>query len=96
MSVFRRLDMRGVLAWQLRNKGPLAPELAANWTNHDRFIVGNFLNAGVGATIVSIHSIDLYAFWMQTVSGKNGAHRARLFTVGATWSFGGAFNVPGL
>jgi hypothetical protein len=99
VRVLPRLDMRGVLAWQLRNKGPLAPELAAdeeNWPDHDRFILGNFFNVGVGATLVSIGSMDVSAFWMQTVSGKNGAHRARLFTVGATWTFGGAFKVPGL
>ena len=96
VSVLPHLEMRGMLAWQLRNKGPLAPQLAADWATHDRFIVGNYLNAGVGATLVSIGSLDLSALWMQTVSGKNGAHRARLFTVSATWSFGGAFNVPGL
>jgi hypothetical protein len=96
VSVLPRFEMRGVLAWQLRNKGPLAPQLAADWTNHDRFIVGDFLNVGVGATFLSIRSMDLSALWMQTVQGKNGAHRARLFTVGATWSFGGAFKVPGL
>ncbi len=96
VSVLSRVAVRGLLAWQIRNKGPLAPELAADWANHDRFIVGNFFNAGVGVTLVSSSWMDVSALWVQTVSGKNGAHRARLFTIGATWSFGGAFNVPGL
>jgi hypothetical protein len=96
LNVLPRVGVRGILAWQLRNKGPLAPELAADWANHDRYIIGNFLNAGAGLTILTTRSMDISAMWLQTMSGTNGAHRARLFTVGATWSFGGGFSLSGL
>ena len=91
-----RVGVRGILTWQVRNKGPLAPELAADWEHHDRYIVGNFFNAGAGVTVPITRSTEIAAVWVQTVSGKNGAHRARLFTVGASWSFGGGFNLSGL
>lgn len=90
-NVLRRVGLRGLLDWQFRNKGPLAPELAADWTHHDRFIVGNFFDAGAGLTIACTESIDVSAVWLQTVSGKNGAHAARVFNASVTWSFGGGF-----
>jgi hypothetical protein len=96
VNVLPRVGLRGILAWQLRNKGPLAPQLAADWANHDRYIVGNFFNAGAGLAILMTPSLEVSAVWIQTVSGKNGAHRARLFTVGTTWSFGGGFTLSGL
>lgn len=90
-AVTSRLALRAVLSWQIRNKGPLAPELARDWVNHDRFIVANYFNAGGGTTVSLTSSTELYAVWIATVSGKNGAHAARLFTIGASWSFGGGF-----
>ena len=96
MHVLPRVGVRGILAWQVRNKGPLAPELAADWEHHDRYIIGDFFNAGAGLTIATTRSLDISAVWLQTISGKNGAHRARLFTVGATWSFGGGLSLSGL
>lgn len=96
VNVLPRVGVRGILAWQLRNKGPLAPQLAADWEHHDRYIIGDFFNAGAGLTIATTRSLDISAVWLQTISGKNGAHRARLFTVGATWSFGGGLGLSGL
>jgi hypothetical protein len=96
VEVLRRVGVRGILTWQLRNKGPLAPELAADWANHDRYIVGNFFNAGAGVSVALMRSLDVSATWVQTVSGKNGAHRARLFTVGIARSFGEGFSLSGL
>lgn len=95
VDVLPRVGVQGILAWQLRNRGPLAPELAADWANHDRYIVGNHFNAGAGLAILLTRSMELSTVWLQTVSGKNGAHRARLFTLGATWSFGGGLNLSG-
>ena len=90
-AVTTRLAFRGLFGWQFRLKGPLAPELAQDWVNHDRFIVGNYFNAGGGTTISVTRSMELYGVWVATMSGKNGAHVARLLAVGATWSFGGGF-----
>lgn len=85
------LTVRGLLGWHFRIKGPLAPELVPVWADHDRFIVGDYFNAGGGTTISVTRSIDIYGVWLSTVSGRNGAHAARSLTVGATWSFGGGF-----
>jgi len=85
------LTVRALLGWQFRIKGPLAPELARVWMNHDRFIMGDSFNAGGGTTISLTRSIDIYGVWISTVSGKNGAHASRSLTVGASWSLGGGF-----
>ena len=92
MSVLPRVGAGAIFAWQIRNKGPLAPELADDWANHDRFIVGDFFNAGAEITFAFARSMDVSAMWMQTVSGQNGAHRARLFTLGVTWSLDAGFS----
>jgi hypothetical protein len=91
-AVTSRLTVRGLLGWQFRIKGPLAPELFGDWEHHDRFIVGNYFNAGGGTTIALTRRIDLYGVWISTLSGKNGAHAARSLAVGASWSFGGGFS----
>jgi hypothetical protein len=65
--------------------------LVLDWENHDRFIVGSYFNAGAGTTLSLTRSTDLHAVWIATLSGKGGGHVSRLFTVGATWSFSGAF-----
>jgi hypothetical protein len=91
-AITRRLTVRGLLGWQFRIKGPLAPELAPVWANHDRFIVGNYFNAGGGTTISVTRSIDVYGVWISTVSGKNGAHASRSLAVGVSWGFGGGFS----
>ena len=90
-AVTTRLAFRGLFDWQFRLKGPLAPQLAQDWVNHDRFIVGDYFNAGGGTTISVTRSMDIYGVWVATMSGKNGAHVGRLLSVGAAWSFGGGF-----
>lgn len=93
-AVTSRLTVRGLLGWQFRIAGPIAPDLTydeALWRDHDRYIVGNYFNAGGGTTISLTRSIDLYSVWISTLSGKNGAHAARSLAVGASWSFGGGF-----
>jgi hypothetical protein len=91
-AVTSRLTVRGLLGWQFRIKGPLSPELPDSlWPDHDRYIVGNYFNAGGGTTISLTRSIDIYGVWVSTLSGKNGAHASRSLAVGASWSFGGSF-----
>jgi hypothetical protein len=90
-AVTTRLAFRGLFDWQFRLKGPLAPQLEQDWVNHDRFIVGDYFNAGGGTTISVTRSMEIYGVWVATMSGKNGAHVGRLLSVGAAWSFGGAF-----
>jgi len=91
-AVTSRLTVRGLVGWQFRIKGPLAPELLGDWEHHDEFIVGNYFNAGGGTTISLTRKIDLYGVWISTLSGKNGAQAARSLAVGASWSFGGGFS----
>ena len=92
-AITSRLTVRGLLGWQFRLKGPLAPELPQSlWLDHDRYIVGNYFNAGGGTTISLTRSIDIYGVWVSTLSGKNGAHASRSLAVGASWSFGGGFS----
>jgi len=86
-----RVALRGLVRWQIAHKGPTLEELEHDWTNHDRFIAPSYLNLGGGATVSLTRSADIYALWVTTVSGKNGAHRARTLAVGASWSVGGGF-----
>ena len=84
-----RLTLRGVAAWQIRHKGPTIPSLNAfDWLAHDRFIVSSYFNVGGGLTISMTENTELHALWISTVSGNNGAHRARMLAIGTSWSFG--------
>jgi hypothetical protein len=91
----------GVLAianWQLRHHGPTIPELAQDdWLGHDRFMVSSYCNLGGGVTLAMTRNTELHVQWVATASGKDGAHRARMLSVGTTWSFGssmGGFGGP--
>lgn len=86
-----RVAVRGLVNWQMAHKGPTLQELEHDWANHDRFIAPNYLNVGGGASVSLTRSADLFALWVTTVSGRNGAHRAQTLSVGANWSFGGGF-----
>jgi len=86
-----RVALRGLVRLQIAHKGPTLEELEEDWTNHDRFIAPNYLNLGGGTSVSLTRSTDVYALWVTTVSGSNGAHRARTLAVGARWSFGGGF-----
>ena len=84
-----RLVVRGLMNRQIRHHGPSLDELAADWQHHDRFIAPSYLNLGGGVSLPVTGSTDVYALWVATVSGSNGAHRARTLAVGvslAPWS----------
>ena len=88
-DVSRLIGLRGLASWQIRHKGPTIPELAAHdWLGHDRFIVSSYFNVGGGMTLSITRNIELHALWVATVSGKSGAHRARMLAIGTSWSFG--------
>ena len=84
-----RVALRGLVRLQIAHKGPTLAELEPDWVNHDRFIAPNYLELGGGASVPLTQSTDVYALWVTTVSGSNGAHRGRTLAVGASWSFGG-------
>jgi hypothetical protein len=83
-----RVGVRGLLNGQIRHKGPALAELEDDWVHHDRFIAPSYLITGGGASISMTESTDVYALWVVTVSGSNGAHRARTLAVGMTVGFG--------
>jgi len=84
------LVVRGLVNWQIRHDGPTLARLSDDWVDHDRFIAPSFVNVGGGTSVSVTHSMDLYAMYVVTVAGSNGAHRGRLLAVGTTWGFGQA------
>jgi hypothetical protein len=91
-AVTSRLGLRGLTSWQIRHKGPTIQELAADdWPGHDRFIVPSYFNVGGGMSLSVTRSTEIYAVWIGTVSGRNGAHVGRMLAVGTSWGFGGGF-----
>ena len=88
-DVSTRIGLLGLASWQVRHKGPTIAELNAHdWQGHDRFMVSSYLNLGGGMTISITRNAELHAVWVGTVSGNNGAHRARMLAIGTSWSFG--------
>jgi len=88
-SLTSRVALRGSASWQIAHHGPALDELADDWTHHDRFIAPSFLNAGGGASVSVTRSAEVYALWVATISGRSGAHVARVLAVGMSWNFGG-------
>jgi hypothetical protein len=88
-----RLLLRGVAGWQIAHEGPTLEELAPDWEHHDRFIAPSYLNLGAGAAFALTPSLDIYGLWVQTVSGRNGAHRARMLGIGLTVWVGGGLSL---
>jgi hypothetical protein len=82
-----RLVLRGLAGWQIRHQGPSVQELTVDWEDHDRFIAPSYTSLGMGAS-VPIRSVDVYALFLGTVRGSNGAHRARTIVAGVTFAFG--------
>ena len=82
-----RVELRGLAGWQIRHQGPSVQELTVDWEHHDRFIAPSYTNLGVGAS-VPFRGVDVYALWLGTVRGSNGAHRARTIAAGVTFAFG--------
>jgi hypothetical protein len=88
-DVSRLIGLRGLATWQIRHKGPTIAQLAADdWLGHDRFMVSSYFNVGGGMTLSITRNTELHALWVATVSGNNGAHRARMLAIGTSWSFG--------
>jgi hypothetical protein len=87
VPIASRVVLRGLAAWQIRHQGPSVQELTVDWENHDRFIAPSYTNLGMGAS-VPIRGVDVYALWLGTVQGSNGAHRARTIAAGVTFAFG--------
>jgi hypothetical protein len=79
--------LRGVAGWQIRHQGPSVQELTVDWEHHDRFIAPSYTNLGVGVS-VPVGGMDVYALWLGTAAGSNGAHRARTIAAGVTFAFG--------
>jgi hypothetical protein len=86
-AVTSRVSLRGLAAWQIRHHGPSVQDLTVDWENHDRFIAPGYTNLGVGVS-VAVGSADVYALWLGTAAGSNGAHRARTLAAGITFGFG--------
>jgi hypothetical protein len=88
-DLWTRVGLQGMASWQFRHKGPTIPELNAyDWLVHDRFIVSSYFNVGGGMTFSLTRQAELHVIWVGTVSGNNGAHRARMLAVGTSWGFG--------
>ena len=85
--VASRFLLRALAGWQIRHQGPSVQELTVDWEHHDRFIAPSYTSLGVGAS-VPIRGVDVYALWLGTVRGSNGAHRARTIAAGVTFAFG--------
>jgi len=84
------LSVYGLSVWQIRHSGPTVLELHdKDWEAHDRCIVSGYFNLGGGLTLTLNRRTELNVLWMATVSGSNGAHRARMLAIGTTWNFGG-------
>ena len=83
-----RIVVRGLMNRQIRHRGPSLDELAADWEHHDRFIAPSYLNLGGGVSLSATGSTDVYVLWVATVSGSNGAHRARTLACGVTFGLG--------
>jgi len=86
IPVASRFVLRGLVGEQIRHQGPSVQELTVDWEDHDRFIAPSYTNLGVGAS-VPIGGVDVYALWLGTVRGSNGAHRARTIAAGVTFAF---------
>jgi hypothetical protein len=87
VPVGSRVVIRGLAAWQIRHQGPSVNELTVDWEHHDRFIAPSYTNLGIGLSL-PIGIADVYALWMGTPVGSNGAHRGRTIAAGVTFGFG--------
>jgi hypothetical protein len=83
-----RVTLRALMGLQIRHQGPSLNQLAADWENHDRFIAPSYLTAGGGVSLAVTGTMDVYALWVGTVSGSNGAHRARTLAAGVSFGLG--------
>jgi hypothetical protein len=87
-SITSRVAARALVNWQFAHDAPTQDQLAPIWRIHDRFIVPNHNQIGAGISVSVTPAIELYTLGIATVSGKGGAHIARVLSVGASWRFG--------
>jgi len=81
-----RVLVRALAEWQIRHSGPTLADLAADWVNHDRFIAPSYTHVGGGASVSMTRTTDVFALFVATVSGSNGAHRQRTLAIGVAFS----------
>lgn len=89
----RRLGLRALAIRQITHGGLDLEDMRTNpnfFRTHDRAARTNYLNLGAGMTFEATSTVEVYAVFLKTVSGEN-AHRARSFSIGASWQFGGRF-----
>ena len=89
----RRLGLRALAIRQITHGGLDLEDMRTNpnfFRTHDRAARTNYLNLGAGMTFEAAPTVEVYAVFLKTLSGEN-AHRARSFSVGASWQFGGRF-----
>jgi hypothetical protein len=87
-AVMSGVVIRALMNRQIRHQGPSLDQLAADWEHHDRFIAPSYVNFGGGVSLSVASLTDVYALWVTTVSGNNGAHRARTLAIGITLGLG--------
>ena len=92
-AVTRRLTARVFSAWQIGHGGLDLEQMyedPAEWETHDRAVRTNYFNLGAGATFQAAPRAELFAAFINTISGEN-AHQARSLYLGAALWFGGGF-----
>ncbi|HKZ30945.1 MAG TPA: hypothetical protein VJ648_01160 [Vicinamibacteria bacterium] len=88
-----RLLTRVLARWQVTHGGLDLEDMRHHpdfFRAHDRAARTNYFNLGLGAAFALGPSWDVYAIFIQTLSGEN-AHQSRSLSVGATYYFGGGF-----
>lgn len=81
-----RVLVRALAEWQIRHQGPTLAQLAPDWVNHDRFIAPSYTHVGGGASVSITRTTDVFALFVATAAGNNGAHRQRTLALGVSFS----------
>ena len=91
-GITSRIGVHATAAWQVAHRGPAPQDLFHIWEIHDRLINSSFFNLSGGVSFALSRSTDLSVAGAATVSGKGGAHVARVLAIGVSRSFGGGFH----
>jgi hypothetical protein len=85
------LTVRMLGSWQITHGGFREPadsqRTPINRDHHDQLARANFFELGAGASYALTSSMDGYASWFKTISGRNGHKIAGAITVGASVNF---------
>jgi len=87
-SASSRIVVRALVDLQVRHSGPTLAELAPDWVNHDRFIAPSYAILGGGVSVAATHTMDVFALFLATAAGSNGAHRERTLATGISLGLG--------